>query len=415
MSLRSAAAWVTVLLLAALATVPGRAAEFVDATGRRVVLPEQVYRVMAVNQAAAVMVFVLTPDKLIGWPQPLSPAQRAYLPVKYSKLPVVGGAVAGDPRAIAAAAWRLRPDLIVEMSLPSAAVAAAADQAQLLSLRPYIVLDGDIQNASEMLRKLGTIIGVDRRGRDLRNIVERAVSALRGQLLISPADKRPRVYYGRGFDGLETGTAGALEMEDIEQAGAINVAAGLAPRGALIRVTPVQLLAWDPDIIIAEHSGFADELRRSPSWASLKAVRNRRIYVEPLRPFGWIDDPPGINRIVGLYWLSAVLYPGNQPDLGTSVRDFYDNFYGIKLDDKQLAALIHSAESKPGEFSQTTAGPPLLAPGTAVLPGNLENQPPVPAPNAVPGGRVTPPGGRVTPPGRGGLLPPLPTPPAQKP
>jgi substrate-binding family protein len=285
-----------------------------------------------------------------------------------------------------------------------AALAAAADRVQLLTGIPYIVLDGDIQNASEMLRKLGTILGEDRRGRDLRNIAEHAVAALRGELLISPADKRPRVYYGRGFDGLETGTAGALQMEDIEQAGAINVAAAAGPRGAVIRITQAQLLAWNPAVIIAEDRGFADELRRSPSWSALKAVQGKRIYVQPVQPFGWIDDPPGVNRMVGLYWLSALLYPGDQPDLGTSVRDFYDKFYGIKLDDKQLAALIHSAEAKPGEFSQTTAGPPLLAPGITVTPGSLDHLPSAPGPNV-------PVPGHMAPAGRGGIAVPA-TPPS---
>jgi hypothetical protein len=117
-------------------------------------------------------------------------------------------------------------------------------------------------------------------------------------------------------------------------------------------------------------------LRRFPVWRGLKAVRNRRIYVAPADPFGWIDDPPGVNRLIGLYWLSALLYPGDQPDLSASVSDFYQKFYGIKLADKQLAALIRSAEGKRGEFSQTTGGPELLAPGAALNPLPPSSLPP---------------------------------------
>jgi hypothetical protein len=30
----------------------------------------------------------------------------------------------------------------------------------------------------------------------------------------------------------------------------------------------------------------------------------------PQAPFGWIDEPPGINRLLGIQWLAATLYPG---------------------------------------------------------------------------------------------------------
>ena len=65
MSLRSPAAWVTIFLLV-LCAAPDRAAAFVDSAERYVVVPERVGRVMAANQSAAVLVFVLAPEKLLG-------------------------------------------------------------------------------------------------------------------------------------------------------------------------------------------------------------------------------------------------------------------------------------------------------------------------------------------------------------
>jgi iron complex transport system substrate-binding protein len=397
MSLRTATARIILLLLLVLPAFSARAREFVDSDERRVVLPDHVARVMAANQAGAVIVFVLTPGKLIGWPHPLSRGQRAYLPAKYARLPVVGPLGAPDPAGLAAVAARRHPDLIVEMSMPSPSRAAAADEVQRLTGTPYIVLDADINDASEMLRKLGTILGVDRHGRDLRNYVEHALSSLRGKLLIRPADQRPRVYYGRGRDGLETGLAQSLPIEDIEEAGAINVAARLGPPGGVVRVTPAQILAWNPDVVIAEDAGFYHALRRSRLWRRLRAVRNRRVYLEPRDPFGWIDDPPGVNRVIGLYWLASVLYPDAvEQDLRSLVGDFYDKFYNVKLGDKQLEALVRFAEANPGE-SKRPASVPLLGAEPPPTPGPL-------TPGPLP----------MRPPGRGGLpnLPALPNTPA---
>ena len=39
----------------------------------------------------------------------------------------------------------------------------------------------------------------------------------------------------------------------------------------------------------------------------MKAVREGRIGLLPRLPYGWIDGPPGINRLPGLYALAAIL------------------------------------------------------------------------------------------------------------
>ena len=60
------------LFLIAFWAIPGRAADFVDSAERYVALPNQIARVMAADQSAAVLVYVLAPEKLVGWSRPLS-------------------------------------------------------------------------------------------------------------------------------------------------------------------------------------------------------------------------------------------------------------------------------------------------------------------------------------------------------
>ena len=57
----------------------------------------------------------------------------------------------------------------------------------------------------------------------------------------------------------------------------------------------------------------------------------------PSNPFGWLEDPSGINRLIGLYWLSSLFYPdATQEDLRATVCDFYDKFYRTKLTNRAL-------------------------------------------------------------------------------
>jgi iron complex transport system substrate-binding protein len=382
MPLRSPAAWMTVLVLVLVAGSV-RAAGFVDAAERYVVVPDRVGRVLTANPAADVLVFVLAPEKLLGWTGSLSRGQRAYLPAKFARLPVMGGLIRPNPEQAAQLVARMRPDLVIEAGPVSAEAAARADQIQQQTGVPYIVVDNDIQTTPRTLRAIGTMLGVAERGDNLAKYADDAIDALRGRLLIAPADERPLVYYGRGPDGLETGLRGAQVMAAIDQAGVINVAARLGS-GELTRVTRDQVFAWNPVIIIAQQRSFYDALLRGGGWQGVAAAANKRVSLAPDDPFGWIEDPPGVNRIVGLYWLTTLFYPEQyQQNLRTVVREFYEKFYNLKLKDRQLEAMVRSAE-----------GPSAPPPSQIDVPLLGAEPVPFPSPNS-----LSP---TARPPGRGG-------------
>jgi len=397
MSLRSITPRIT-FLSAALFAVPGWTADFVDSAERYVVLPDRIGRVMAADQSAAVLVFVLAPEKLVGWSRPLTRAQRTYLPAKFARLPVAGQLSGPTPTAAADAVARLRPDLIIETGIVSPEAAARADAIQQQTRVPYILLDGSIQRIPDTLAGVGAMLGAGERGQDLANVARSAIDGLRGRLLITESTERPRVYYGRGADGFETGLAGSLPMSTIDQAGVINVAARLGS-GEPTSVTREQIFQWDPAIIIAQQRSFYNALQRGRAWRGLAAVASKRVYLAPDEPFGWIDDPAGVNRIIGLPWLSALFYPDvYQEDLRASVHEFYDKFYRIKLTDQQLEALVKPAEARAGETSRALdvpilgaepvplpsgppTGPGLRPPGRGGTPGLPGYQPPPAPPN----------------------------------
>ena len=371
-------------LLVALFAVPARAADFVDSAERYVALPDRIGRVMAADQSAAVLVFVLAPEKLVGWSRPLTREQRAYLPAKFARLPVAGQLTGPTPTVAADAVARLRPDLIIEIGVVSAEAAARADAIQQQTRVPYILLDGGIQQIPDTLATVGAMLGVAERGQGLADSARGQIDDLRGKLLITESTERPLVYYGRGADGLETGLARSQVMAAIDQAGVINVAARLGS-GELTRATREQIFQWDPAFIIAEQRSFYNALQRDRTWRGLAAVSRKRVYLAPAEPFGWIDDPAGVNRIIGLPLLSALFYPEvYQTDLRATVRDFYDKFYRIKLSDRQLEALVRPAGAPTGETGQML-GVPILGAEPVPLPG---------------GGPPNTPG--LRPPGRGG-------------
>jgi iron complex transport system substrate-binding protein len=370
--LRTPAASLAALLLIAVGATSTRAAEFTDSAGRIVTLPVPIGRVMAASPEAEVLVFVLAPDRLIGWAQA---PHGGPLPARYRRLPVTGP----NPTANAETVARLHPDVIIDAGTVTPERAAFADQMQQATGRPYILLDSSIARIPEMLRSVGKLLGVGARGEDLAMFAEHAIDALRGVLLIQSPTERPTVYYGRGPDGLETALPGAPAQEALAEAGVINPAAPLG-RGELVRITHQQLIDWNPEVIIAETGAFYDALRRDPGWRSLAAVRNKKIFLAPSQTFGWIDDPPGVNRLIGLYWLAGLLYPEkSQSDVWSLTQDFYDKFYGVKLSDKQIAAIARGAGIKASDtptiaelpLTGTGAPPPGMGPPGRTGPGSM--------------------------------------------
>jgi len=322
-------------------------------------------------------------------------------------VPVVGWRAGPNPAGMAATARRLHPDLIVDAGPVNPERAAFVDEIQRQTGVPYILVDDSFARMPAMLRSISVVLGVAARGKDLAIYAEHAITALRGRLLIRQPDARPHVYYGRRADGLETALPGSPSGATIDEAGAINVAAPRG-RGQTVAVSREQLFDWNPEIIIAEQRSFYDAVRRSPAWRRLAAVRNKRVYLAPASPFGWIDDPPGFNRLIGLYWLSTLFYPDNtQEDLRATVCDFYDKFYGIKLTNGQLEAMVGPAgvpvqtQNAPAEplvglgaappsslsgVTPGTPGAPSTAPGAAGTPSTALGGPPIsakPSPTAL--------------------------------
>jgi iron complex transport system substrate-binding protein len=218
--------------------------------------------------------------------------------------------------------------------------ASLADNVQEQTGIPYILIDGRFEATPAALRLLGDILGVGQRGEQLAGYVEAAFAAIDAGLAATPMTERPRVYLARGADGLETGVVGSINTEIIERAGGRNVAEAAGQKG-LVRASMEQVIVADPEIIITWDRNFFDRVFKDRLWASIRAVREDRVYLAPTAPFGWIDRPPSLNRVIGLKWLAGLFYPDKFPaDLRETTRAFYRLFYHVDPTEPALDALI---------------------------------------------------------------------------
>lgn len=343
-------AFLIAVALSALAALtpatPGRAWTFTDAAGRTVDIPDAPGRVLAAGPPAAVLIYALAPDKLAGWVRAPNEAEKEFLAAPYRDLPGLGRLTGKGGTANIEMILAQKPDLILDVGSVDPTYASLADRVQEQTGIPYVLIDGRFDRTPETLREAGRVLAVPEAGETAAAFAETALARLSADLAATPAEQRPRVYYGRGPDGLETGLAGSINTEVLAAAGALNVAEG-AGAGGLAEVSLEQVLVWDPEVILAQDPEFARELRADPAWAGVAAVREGRIYVSPALPFGWFDAPPGINRIIGVDWLRYVLQGGSIDELRGRARDFYALFYHVDLSDAQLDQLLAGTAAAP--------------------------------------------------------------------
>jgi iron complex transport system substrate-binding protein len=335
-----ARALVSVLALAAPLLPPGAAArDFIDDAGRKVTLPERVERVYAAGPPASALVFALAPDKLIGWTRHFRDDEAQWVPPRYARLPELGRLTGRGNTANVEVVLKAKPDLIVDVGSTAATFASLADRVQSQTGIPYVLLDGRLATTAQQIEKMAAILGVAERGRELSAYAKRVTDGLREKIATVAPDKRPQVYYARGPQGLTTGLKGSINVEMIEFLGATNVAG--AERGGLANVGLEQVVLWDPQIIVTNDPNFYREVWKLPVWNSVSAVRGKRVYLSPHLPFGWFDYPPGANRLIGLVWLSEILYPQLfRHDLRRETKEFYRLFYQQEPTGEQLDALL---------------------------------------------------------------------------
>lgn len=271
-------------------------------------------RVFAAGAPAAVLIAAVAPERLLGWPMQVSPLALAQLPAALRDLPMVGRLAGRGSTVSLERLLALQPDLVLDAGDFDANYRDSAERVWQQTGIPIELVAGRLADHPAQLRHVGKLLGVAARGEALAQAAESQLALVREVLATRPAASRPTVYYGRGSDGLESGLAGSINTEVIEFCGGRNVATA-AGKGGLARVSLEQLLAWDPDVILTQDAAFAARAPQDPRWRSLRAVREGRLHCAPVLPFGWLDGPPGVNRLPGLPWLLSRLHPGTLPAL----------------------------------------------------------------------------------------------------
>ena len=313
--------------------------EITDMAGRTVVVPDEIETVFSSSTVTAIFMYTLAPDKLLGWNYELNELEKSIILEEYHDLPNFGMGDSINYEAVIAA----DPTIAVNVGTINDKMISDCDKLSKSLGVPVVAVDGDLSASAEAYRFMGELLGEEEQAEKLASYAEKTFADI--EKMEVPEDKKVRIYYGNGEDSLETAPAGSAHGQIIDMVNAVNVADLEMGEGSRVQISAEQLLAWDPDVIVvngepkADMSGAsaAETILANPDYASLKAVQNQQVYGTPNAPFSWMDRPMGPNRIVGIRWLSGLIYPEYlNYNVDEEVKEFFDLFYHVQLTDEKL-------------------------------------------------------------------------------
>lgn len=311
----------------------------VDGAGRPVAVRGPVRVIVPAGGPASILLYTLAPDLLAGWPRANRAEELPFLLPGIGARPELGRLTGRGGTANLETVLALQPDLIVDSGSTRGSYVDLAERVTRQTGIPYALFDGRLEAIPDTYRRLGRLVGREARAETLARWAEQTMDTVRARLDAVPAAEQPRVYYARGPRGLETGLAGSINVEMLDFMGLTHF--GMRMPGGLANVPLEEVLWWDPQVIVTIDQQFAGNVRRDPLWAGVAAVREGRVHLAPKLPFGWVDFPPGVNRLPGLWWLGQVVHGGRFPeDMAQLAREFYSLFYQVEPSGEQIARVL---------------------------------------------------------------------------
>ena len=370
------------MLLAAATATTGPARSLSDMSGRSVLLPAEIRRVVTVSDGLieGVMTCFGVQDRIVGlgsralqktwdysfqgeggetytYRDGMNPVR--FLNPRFANLPLVCDGPAMNMETLAG----LAPDLVI-LRLGSCNLPGRDDGVQM-TIRtidslgiPLVVLKGPnaagspaVSSISVEIRLLGKVFDRTGEAEKLVSVLEDRVNRIRERTAGIAEEAKPRILlFGPSRGARDKGAAGQVFGLDTLESGFIeewvNARNAFRAQGSFRLVSAEQLLALNPDVIVlSTAAGYHPprELYEAPYCRHLRemrAVRDRKVSSLPWTPW---NCEKRLEYPIDVMVIAKAAYPERfaDIDLGEWLLDFYGSVYGV---DRKTAARLRSCQ-----------------------------------------------------------------------
>ena len=273
--------------------ISASAGVLIDQTGRKVLVPTDPKRVVALAPNITEIVFALQQEhRLIGV------TRYSDFPAAAKNLPKVGSYVHLDLEKIVA----LKPDLC--LAIKDGNPKAVVRQIVSLNIPVYAVNPMSLETVIATVDEIGRLLNAGQRAKTLVHNMRSRID--RVQTLLANTNHRPGVFFQIGISPIVSVGTPTFINELIHLAGGTNLAAGPVPYP---RFSREQVIALSPEIIIITSMSRAAVFEQVKAdwnkWPHLPAVKHQRIFLEDSNLF----DRPTPRLVDGLELLAKLIHP----------------------------------------------------------------------------------------------------------
>lgn len=329
--------------------------EIVDLAKRKVNIPENVERIIAVNAGAMrFMSYMGAIPNIVGVEDKEHKAKRPYnlaFP-EIKKIPIIGPQHGGDAELIIKA----NPDVVFWAGYATSK--GSAEEMQKKTGLPVITIKSgelgvDNNEIYESLRLIGKTLKKEKRAEDLITYMEQNMSELKERVKNIKESEKPSVYVGGlSFNGSRGLGSTRVNFAPFQLVQAKNVVAELGygkDYTKPITIDLEKLIEWNPDYIFIDADGWIlaeKEIQKNKAlYQNLKAFKNGKVHIIPR----YINNSTSYDyAFIDAWYIAKVLYPEHFKDIDIDQKsvEILEKFYDkkIKLEDfdvnfKSLKAL----------------------------------------------------------------------------
>ena len=319
---------------------------FTDSCGREVTVPTDVQKVAVSGPLAQIVVFAIAPDKMVGVANAWDETAKEYFDAKYLDLPLLGQLYGGKGELNLETLLAAAPDVVIDVGEPKGSIVEDMDALQEQTGIPFVHIDAYLATMDETYAMLGDLLAMPNEAQGLADYCRAIYDRVKA--IADSVDKADLLYI-TGDEGLNVIAQGSYHAEVIDMlANNLAVVDEPSSKGTGNEVDMEQILNWNPDVILFAPGSIYSTVADNENWQTITAIKEGNYYEVPFGPYNWMAFPPSVQRLLGMQWMAAVLYPDAVDyDMYEAASAYFELFYHCALTEAQFAAL--TANSLPAD------------------------------------------------------------------
>ena len=311
---------------------------FTDSCGREVTVPTDVQKVAVSGPLAQMVVFAIAPDKMVGVSNAWDETAQTYFDEKYLNLPLLGQLYGGKGELNLETLLAAAPDVVIDVGEPKGSIVEDMDALQEQTGIPFVHIDAYLASMDDTYALLSDLLAMPNEGQALADYCRAAYDKVKA--VVDGVEKADALYIA-GEEGLNVIAKGSFHAEVIDMlCNNLAVVDEPSSKGTGNEVDMEQILNWNPDVILFAPDSIYDTVADNENWQTITAIKEGNYYEVPFGPYNWMGFPPSVQRLLGMQWMAAVLYPDAADyDLYEAASAYFELFYHCELTEAQFAAL----------------------------------------------------------------------------